>query len=110
ALTLLARMESRAMVTPSFIPWMRCWMTDMLLGPQRGDGIQPRGLAGGIHSRHHPDSRADPDAEDHAPQLDRGGEGADQGDQLGEGEAGEHAERGAHRAEGGALDEELAHD
>ena len=60
ARTLLARSESRAMPTPSTAR-LSVWDTVPAgsFGPERHDGIEPAGAAGGVHARDHADADAE---------------------------------------------------
>src|SRR5713101_766991 len=101
---LCARNDSRAMPTPSSMGVMGSLLT------QRGDGVEPRGAAGGIDAGDDPY----PAAHDH-PEHDRErrhGRWQRGGDlkQQRQGDARDDPEGGAHRRQRGGFREELAHD
>src|SRR5512134_1954355 len=82
ARSLCARSDVRAMPTPS-----RSGVTDSLL-PQRGDGVEARRAAGGVHAGDDAEPAADRDAEHDRQRGDAGGQGRRRVEQQAEAHAG----------------------
>src|SRR5688500_8556503 len=110
ARTLLARIDSKAMPTPSKAVNSRVPMLTASLLPQGGDRVQSGGAARGIDARQDPHAAADQGGGDDGPgghaRRQRGG----RGDALREGDAERDADERADGAQRGRLDEELRHD
>src|SRR5688572_1935583 len=107
ARTLLARIESNAMKTPSVSAATRVTMPMLLLLPEGGDRIEPRRAAGRIRSgddaHRHPHEDADADR----PRGNRCGQRRNCRDALREANAQCNPQCGAHRAQCGAFHQKL---
>src|SRR5690242_11264327 len=98
------RSDSSAMPTPS-----RSGVMELLL-PQRGDGIEPGGPAGGIDAGHDAHAGPENDADDHRPRRHRRGEGRRRVEDEGKQHPGHDPERGARQGQRRGLRQELAQD
>src|SRR6185437_14947790 len=106
ARTLLERIASKAMKTPSLRMCSRS-LTVMLFRPQCGDGIETRRAARGIQSGRDADTGAQHDGHDHGPERHAGWQRRQCGNGARQAEAQANAQRGAHGAERGGFHEKL---
>src|SRR5688572_4114536 len=108
ARTLLLRMESMAIPTPSKM--RATFMAGPLFRPEGGDRVEPGCAAGGIGARDHPDGDAEEDAHRDRPGRDGRRHRGQRLHDPSEPQPGGDAERRADGRERGGLDDELGHD
>src|ERR1035437_2205929 len=112
ARTLLLRIASKAMVTPSSAMAIRAknFIGPSSFLPQRGDRIEAGGPRGGVYAGHDPHTGAEQQRHGDRPGRDRRGKRREPGDDLRREQAQRDADAGADHAQRGRLDQELRED